>query len=357
MTKNSKEFTFDKHSSQTIKGIAIIMMVFHHFFGFPKWIIYPNEYTSMGLTLGNAPIEVTIALFFKICVGMYLFITGYGMYYFYKSNYILKRTLEKIFKFLLNYWIILFLIFIPIKIYFNKFNFNLEEILLNMFAYKTTYITFAWYVRLYIELMILFPLFVKIIKDKFIYAIIYSIFPFILINIFIVEYSYEKISIFKYIYEFCNWAPIALVGYNFAKFNIFRYMKKKLVELNLDNIFIYNWICIIIFIARTYKKSFGVFNLDIIYVPIFIYFIINIINSININKINKSFAFLSQHSLNIWFLHAMFFMGIYKIQQAGYFFKLPILIVSWVFIFLIPLSCIINVIVSKIWKKIKIAKL
>ena len=38
---------FDKNMSIMIKGVAIILMLFHHFFGFPNWIIQGNMFIGL----------------------------------------------------------------------------------------------------------------------------------------------------------------------------------------------------------------------------------------------------------------------------------------------------------------------
>lgn len=74
-----KEFTV-KHSNM-IKGIAIILMVFHHLFRIKQF--------SQGYTLSFWPFSIgrvaQITTFFKICVPLFTFVSGYGLLYFYKK--------------------------------------------------------------------------------------------------------------------------------------------------------------------------------------------------------------------------------------------------------------------------------
>ena len=70
---------FDKNMSIMIKGVAIILMLFHHFFGFPDWIIEGNMFIGLGDNYNC--VERKIGLFGAICVELFVFITGYGSYY------------------------------------------------------------------------------------------------------------------------------------------------------------------------------------------------------------------------------------------------------------------------------------
>lgn len=76
--KNEKfELTFTKDHVLIAKAIAILLMFIHHLFVFPNRII-ENEYSSIGQYNGKN-IEIYIGIFGKICVAMYLFLSGYGM--------------------------------------------------------------------------------------------------------------------------------------------------------------------------------------------------------------------------------------------------------------------------------------
>ena len=66
---------FDKNDTLAIKGIAIMFMIQHHGF------LSPDRFE--GLTVSFTPFSqtfiVTISNFLKICVGMYVFLSGYGL--------------------------------------------------------------------------------------------------------------------------------------------------------------------------------------------------------------------------------------------------------------------------------------
>lgn len=66
---------FSKEDSFAVKGIAICMMMWHHCF-------LSGRFT--GYTISFYPLierqVVNIATFFKMCVSLFAFVSGYGLY-------------------------------------------------------------------------------------------------------------------------------------------------------------------------------------------------------------------------------------------------------------------------------------
>lgn len=70
------ETVLSKDYSNMVKGMAILMMIMHHIWGFPEKI--------PGLLLSN--IEVQIGSAAKICVSIFMFLSGYGLYYTFEKK-------------------------------------------------------------------------------------------------------------------------------------------------------------------------------------------------------------------------------------------------------------------------------
>jgi FtsH-binding integral membrane protein len=96
-----EETAMDKKTTQMVKGLAILIMIMHHFCA---TTLFPN--ISSGMLQFGAT--------FKICVAIYAVLSGYG-YYFAKDKSV-KYGLKKIWGLLQIYWLSLFTIFIPISI-------------------------------------------------------------------------------------------------------------------------------------------------------------------------------------------------------------------------------------------------
>lgn len=87
----------DKKTTQMIKGIAILIMLAHHFIVFP-FCNLPHVVILFGQAC-------------KICVAIYAVLSGYG--YFFTKEKTIKYGLKKIWGLLQIYWISLFTLFIP----------------------------------------------------------------------------------------------------------------------------------------------------------------------------------------------------------------------------------------------------
>lgn len=98
--------TFGKDKTLIIKGIAIIFMMLLHCYG--------NEAYDVELDFSHAPLA-RIHGVFKICVGIFTFMVGYG--YAFSKNKDLKYSLQHIKKLLIPFWTILFgFTFLPLLI-------------------------------------------------------------------------------------------------------------------------------------------------------------------------------------------------------------------------------------------------
>lgn len=100
---------FTKEKSAILKGCAIIMMVYHHCFLSGRFENYSISFWPLSVS------AVThIASFFKICVSLFAFISGYGLLLSYQG-YVAKTEradrgnwiVERLVKTLSSYWFVL----------------------------------------------------------------------------------------------------------------------------------------------------------------------------------------------------------------------------------------------------------
>lgn len=90
----------DKKMTSKIKGVAILIMLLHHFIEIPF-----SEFPIWVRHIGAAC---------KICVALYAVLSGYG--YFFAREKTVQYGLKKIFGLLQIYWIFLFTLFLPAAI-------------------------------------------------------------------------------------------------------------------------------------------------------------------------------------------------------------------------------------------------
>ena len=102
--EKEKVIRFDKYASQAMKGIAILMMLFHH--------QYLSRKRFEGYVVSFAPFADSTMIYmcsvFKICVPIYAFISGYGLYlsYWKKRSTPAGWTAGRLIKTMSGFWII-----------------------------------------------------------------------------------------------------------------------------------------------------------------------------------------------------------------------------------------------------------
>ena len=89
-----EQYEISKETTAKIKGIAIILMIIHHFLAYPFWLIDGVNYPNVNILGEN--LNVWIECSTKICVSIFAFITGYG--YYLRNNQTIKYGIKKILK-------------------------------------------------------------------------------------------------------------------------------------------------------------------------------------------------------------------------------------------------------------------
>lgn len=88
------------------------MMIYHHFFAWPERILIPSAYVDY--TFHDTSIVYFIAKACKLCVCIFAFLSGYGLFYSYSSHKENKEKIQygikKMFEMVAVYWSILFVV-------------------------------------------------------------------------------------------------------------------------------------------------------------------------------------------------------------------------------------------------------
>ncbi len=143
------------NKSNYLKGIAIILMLVHHLFAYPSRI---SPDITVYHMVNSVNIEMFVGLFGKICVSMFLFLSGYG--FSLKTEVTFKYIWGKLKNLYISYWIVLF-IFVPIGIlYFPGERYSLSPSLFfeNLIGIKSTYNSEWWFFKLYVLYVLSLPL-------------------------------------------------------------------------------------------------------------------------------------------------------------------------------------------------------
>lgn len=331
--KSNMKF-YGKREAQMIAGIAIILMVTHHVFGFCEYRLPDNSFWE-PIVIRGISIERMLAAFGKICVSIFAFSSGYAIWIRTSDYNSFRSVTIRIFKFLLNYWIILGLFLIYAISIGDKIPIG-QDLVMNMIglhtapSYPYVNVAFAWYVAFYICLLLFAPLILFIFKRN---NFIFDILVFSIISIGI-SYVCQK----PWHLDFLSPFPQAIFGAIVAKWNIFEFLYKKFENTSI-------WIYVIfMFVIMILRQSLILLNIpqmggiESLITLTTIYILIFIINKLRSNLLEKALVILGTFSMNIWFLHGIFFTGECHLQKIIYYPYISIFILIWCFVILLPVS-------------------
>jgi len=157
-----------KKQSAVLQGVAIWMMVYHHLYSFAV------EYDSL-LPFLQADAAQRIAWFCKLCVGIFAFVSGYGMYhvmdrqtrgrFFGRLLAEYRCALARILKLYGKLWTVL-LIYMGIVFGILGLPFDPSQLPGNLTALNPTYNGAWWYVEQYAKMLLVLP-FLDLLLTRF----------------------------------------------------------------------------------------------------------------------------------------------------------------------------------------------
>ena len=126
-----KEIGFGRDDTRIVNAVAVIMMLAHHIFAFPDRL--PTGY-SYTLRLLNQDDFVWLSYNLKLCVPIFMFLGGYGLYKQWESGH------NSFFKYIrrqyVQYWKV-FVVFVPIGFVFFSAKLIIAQMLLCAMRLKT----------------------------------------------------------------------------------------------------------------------------------------------------------------------------------------------------------------------------
>ncbi len=313
--------SISKKMAVVLQGIAVLLMVVHHLFDFPAIVKVP-----FVNVFGFVNLEILMGNFGKICVAMFAFLSGFGLYKKFSASLSEKKfpilqcyagMAKQLWGFLKRFWLV-FAVFIPYGFIQGIYNFGAYEFFKNLFGFTLTYNKEWWYVRQYFDLLLLFPLLfcvekwlVSIIRVKHNELISGAI---LLIPLAVLFYWQNRI------YDFCF-----LVGFLCVSTGIFDWLCDLFDKTK-------GWKYVIgvalVGIAFVLRLKFLYAKYDYINVTLFILGLTVLLKAPIFEKsINVVFAYVGKYSAYIWLTHTFF--SYYYFQAFTFFPKYSILIFIW----------------------------
>lgn len=313
---------FTKEHTMQMKGIAIIILLFHHcFLNTQRWATVPYEKLATTKGWGYYPISFApfsshtiqyLASFSKICVAMFVFMTGYGMWVSYESqkkkttmsNYIKKRMVTLMTGFLIIF-VVTEILAIPtgrfIEVYGHDFRSVVYMIIdalgLAKLLGTPLFCLTWWYMSLAIVLIMIFP-FVHSIMEKYQWVVVVA-------SIIVPRACGfgQSTDLFRYLLAYT-------LGMYFAQHDLLARIKEKFMEQNVEGkllSLIVSLIGLAVIIKCRQNAWIGWKYLDFwdgfaaMYVIVISYIYI-----LNGKWIVKGLGFLGKHSMNIFLIHSFY---------------------------------------------------
>ena len=302
--------------SKIIKAVAIIFMVYHHFFGFPDRILVDGGYLSWNV-FGIYPVEL-IARQLKICVAMFAFISGYGIAIKLdrlETKKDINSVLRTVIDLLITYWSITIIVGILMS--------ETESIIKNLLLIKFDLIHSAWYIKFYLEILIL-SVFFSLLKNRNLYT------EFLIGIVVLVG------SVLIGDTGFTGYYPVVYMGYVAARYKWFSYCLKK-ANVFIDII----WLGTALIIRHFIEDYISPFTLSFFVIIPLILLLVHLIRAFCDEKLRNLLVGGAKYSTYYWLFHAIFhgFNGKELfLQKIAYAPKLSILITIWVFILMTPMA-------------------
>ena len=301
------ETNLTRNDSLALKGVAIVIMVIFHCFYEPAYYALPVDFTPF-----TQDFVIQLCWWGKLCVPIFAFITGYGLYLSYAhttdspNGWLAKRYIKTF----SGYWFVYVLIFVATMIYpqlpITKYGGNggLRFIACALidFAglaklFSTPTLCGAWWYMTAATLFIcMVPLLVRLEERIGWFPILFGLIAFP--RLAIPNYSFEMNAI--------TFAPAMFLGMVFAKYGVFDrhdVLCEKIHPVLLFAIDTLLMIAAIVVYVRLYRPFFWEYHYTVAPVLFIIYLRRYVLRAPYVDKVLR---FFGKHSMNIFLTHMVF---------------------------------------------------
>lgn len=341
------EYKFDVEISQGIKGVALIIMVFHHLFGNLDWIVKTNSFVSIPML--DYCLEYYLAVPGKICISIYAFLSGYGLYASYSSRkQKVGNVVKRVLTVMLNWWLIVLLCFFPLALVCGQ-RVDVKLLLGNLCLLNNSWCPFADYLLFYITAIITYPVIYRLLhrwNKPLLFFIGTPLAGLVIrkaIDVIIPEGIIHQLLYFYFLY-----IAYIVAGSCVCQSGIFQRIHNYLTGKKWNKTWVKLLLLLCIVPVRWLLKNKLFF--DSFLATMAVCLLVEVFQGRQDTKLYKQLYFLGKHSTNIWFLHAIFFFSFREYTQwIVYFPKIPVVIMVWCILCCLPMSWIINFLHGKLW--------
>ena len=351
---------FDRKTTGILKGIALCLMFWHHFFTLPEFWEGSVYY----------PLLEKLAPYFaepcKICVPIFCFLSGYFYYYNPAKNY--RYSLRKITDILLTYWAV-FLLFALLAVLAAHYRYTPSELFRELFALgERPTMRFCWYVPFYILFLLLLPLLARCMGKHFLWD---SLLSFLLLPLLLMGAAHfiPEASLADAFDDLRQWFPCVLAGYICAAYSLLEKtdaLVRRILPQRGGRLAVCLLAVLLIPMGRylcpelvlrspalpLLRKSYSFrLRLDILYAPLYIAALIELVRALPWRRIQRVLELIGKYSLWMWFVSCIFFNNAASVfQPLLYFPRFPPLVFLWGLVLCGGLSFLLERIVSPLTK-------
>lgn len=337
-----------KKQSAVLQGVAIWMMVYHHLYSFAV------EYDSL-LPFLQANTASRIAWFCKLCVGIFAFISGYGMYYvmvrqprerfFGRMAAEYRSVLGRVLKLYAKLWLVIF-IYMGIIYGIMRLPFDPSQLLGNLTALNPTYNGAWWYVEQYAKMLLVLPFLDLLLtrfdqpgerKRKEIFFLVLALLGVVAVLAGRLWWPglWNAVLAVKSGLRF-SFLLIFVVGYLMARFALFQRADKVLRSRG-------GWlpVCvsvvlvgIVIVLRVTLATDAAYAKLDFLFAPMFVYGLLTLLSYIP--SLCTFLAWWGHQSTYIWLVHGFLYGWLY------YFIKPHVRLDIWIYLAVLLTSAVVS---------------
>ncbi|MCR5681018.1 MAG: acyltransferase [Clostridiales bacterium] len=323
---------FDREITALLKGTALVLMFFHHFFTFPAWITVP---VSDPFIVYVAP-HLSHAT--RICVAVFVFLTGYLDVFRTRRGF--SDRLRKITDFLLSYWTV-YLVLLLFAVLTKQTVFDPNLILYELFGLKQAVMPFSWYVPFYLlSLFCLHPVGKQIERGPVRGIHCGILLPTLLFTVlaYLCRQQPEREFLYRLSFLFDNavdFFPVMAAGTLVARFDLFRRFDRQLAASRPWTRMGAGWRAVLLlilailccagrallprmeFVSGTVFGRTWTFRLtmDLVYAPILVWSLARLFAMARGHVPLKTLAVIGRYSLYLWFWHDVFFKVCAKLTQ------------------------------------------
>lgn len=341
-----------KTDSNIMKGIAIIMMYLHHLF------YQKTSFENYDIQFGFLGMErtISIAIFCKVCVALFVFVTAYGITKQFElrniesANAIANYSLQRYIKLMIGYWTI-FCLALLASCALKKHTFAdvyggaehpIKSFVIDLFgmayAYGTeTFNATWWYMAVAIVLIFVIPIIIMIYNKIGILIIPLTLLLPVLCN------GEPMIIVSK-----LNWYALGIVlAIVCARYNVFerwRACRKILFRTMVTICLVLGLLCLYYVRTRGLCSVYLVDNLTAVDIA---FLITGVLGYIPV--LNRVLEFIGIHSMNLFMMHT--FIKSYFFKDFTYSWRY-----SWlILVILIADTLIISIVIEILKKTCKIS--